>query len=409
MFNLFDSGSTQTQTVRQELFSTRVYVLFLSISILIITIYTSLSVEIGSETILMPSQLHFEELANADFITFQCPCTQISIRHKEFTTINRNFHQICSSYFVKDLWLDYLFGDSFWYKYHRSDLRVRGTAYFSLLSALCTLSKTIIDDAAQQFLEEPFISAQVTSEREFLSKMNTIIQIFQKKTLTGFSHNLQLIRDITHRNTLISSYFSNWYWWIKPNRTSMTLPTNPITMNDGCSCATRSDCVQSGGIYRSFSDIQYFSMPGWNVGCSPVETLLRSTLECLYNQTCVDTLMHHASTVEEVFPLTINIEAMNSTISSRFNANTGIQEIVDALFVEKWLINISYASFYKQCAPAYCSYTFNRRNNLLYIVSTILGLYGGLTTSFRFLIPLIIKIAFKIRNLCCNNRVASLA
>ena len=406
-FNVFDSGSTQIEIVRRQRFSTRFYVLFLSVSILIIIIYTSLSIEMVSETVFTPSPAQYEKLSNSHFVTFQCPCTQISIRHEEFMTINTSFHQICSSDFVKEIWLDYLFGDSFWYKYHRSDLRVRGTAYFSLLSTLCTFSRTIIENAAEQFLGEAFINTQLMSELEFLSKTNDILQVFQSKTRTGFSHSLQLTRDITHRNTLISLYFSNWYWWIKPNRTSMTLPTNPVIMSDGCSCATRSDCVESGGIYRSFSDIQYFSVPGWNVGCSPVETLLRSTLECFYNQTCIDTLIHYASTVEEIFPLTIDMKSMNYTMSNRFQTNTTIQEIVNALFVEKWHINVSYASFYEQCAPAYCSYTFRKRNNFVYIVSRILGLYGGLTTSLRFIIPLIINFAFKIRHYCRRNTVAS--
>lgn len=397
------------ETVRRELLSTRLYVLILPISIAIIIIYTSLSVEIASETVSMPTQAQYEQLAKSDFITFQCPCTQISIRQKQFTSIDTSFHQICSSNFVKDLWLDYLFGDSFWYKYHTSDLRVRGTAYFTLLSTLCTLSRTIIDNAVQQFLAEAFISAQVSSELEFRSKMTDIIQAFKKKTSAGFSHSLQLTRDINHANTLISSYFSNWYWWVKPNRISITLPTKPVIMSNKCSCATRRNCLQSGGIYRSFSSIQYFAMPGWNVGCSPVETLLRSTFECLYNQTCIDTLIHYASTVEEVFSPTIDIEAMNYTVLSRFKTNTTIQQIVDELFVEQWYTNVSYASFYEQCAPKYCSYTFTKRNNLVYIVSRTLGLYGGLTTSLRFIIPLIIKIVFKIRNYCRRNAVTSYA
>lgn len=237
---------------------------------------------------------------------FTVRCSEISIRHEQFTSINRRFHQICSIDFIKDPWLDYLLGDSLWYKYHRADLRVRGNAYFTLLKTLCTLSQTIIDHCAQLFFEETFISDQMISQREFLSKTNTIIQIFQQKTSAAFSQNLQMIREITHGNTLISAYLSNWYWWIKSNRTSMTLPTKPIIMSNRCSCATRRDCLQSGGICRSFSDIQELSMPGWNVACSPVETLLRSTFECLSNQTSIDTLIQYASNIEQVFPQTID-------------------------------------------------------------------------------------------------------
>lgn len=376
---------------------------------LIIIIYTAFSFEIADQIISTPSQAEYEKLLKSDFITIQCPCAQISVAYSQFTTIETTFHQVCSSDFVQDIWLDYLFGDSLWYRYHRSDLRVRGTAYFSLLSTLCALSQTTIDNAAQQFLTEEFVNVQMMPESAFISKMTGIAEQFQTTTSARFSHELQLLRNVTHASTFVSSYFSNWYWWVKPNRTAMTLPTNAVTMNDGCSCATRSDCTESGGIYRSFSDIQYFEMPGWHIGCSPVETLLRSTLECFYNQTCIDTLIHYASTIEEVFPDNIHILTMNSTLLSRFKTDSVIEEIVEALFVEQWQINMTYSSFYNQCLPMYCTYTFKKRNSFVYKVSEILGLYGGLTMSLRFIVPYLIAVAFKTRNYCHRNAVIPLA
>ena len=376
---------------------------------LIIIVYTALSFEIASQSVPSPSQAHYAELMKSDFITIQCPCAQISVPYKQFTTIETLFHQVCSSHFVQDRWLDYLFGDSLWYKYHRSGLRVRGAAYCSFLSTLCALSQTTIENAARQFLTEEFVSVQMMPESAFMSKMTGIAEQFQTTNSARFSHELRLLRNITHASTFVSSYFSNWYWWVKPNRTSMTLPTNAVTMNDSCSCATRSDCMEPGGIYRSFSDVRYFAMAGWHIGCSPVETLLRSTFECLYNQTCIDTLIHYASTIEESFVDNIDISAMNSTLPSRFKTDSLVEEMVEALFVEQWLINVTYASFYNQCAPMYCTYTFKKRNNLVYKVSEILGLYGGLTMSLRFIVPYLILVAFKARNYCRRDAVIPLA
>ena len=375
----------------------------------IIIIYTALSFEIASQIVFTPSQAQYEELMKSDFITIQCPCAQISVAYKQFTTIETPFHQVCSSDFVQDRWLDYLFGDSLWYKYHRSDLRVRGTAYFTFLSTLCALSQTTIDNAARQFLAEEFVSVEMVPESVFISKVTGITEQFQTTTSAGFSHELRLLRSTTHASTFVSSYFSNWYWWVKPDRTSMTLPTTAVTMNDGCSCATRSDCVESGGIYRSYSDIQYFEMPGWHIGCSPVETLLRSTFECLYNQTCIDALIHYASTDEEFFFGPIHISAMNSTLPSRFKTNSTIEKMVEALFVEQWQINMTYSSFYHQCAPMHCTYTFKKRNNPVYQISAMLGLYGGLSMSLRFIVPYTIALALKTRNYCRRNAVIALA
>jgi hypothetical protein len=372
-------------------------------------VYTVLSVETTVKTISMPSQAEYEKLMILHSNSLQCPCEHISVKHKQFMTVNTSFHQVCSSDFVKDVWLDYLFGDGLWYNYERSDLRVRGSAYFGLLSTLCIISQTTIQNSAEQFLTETFVNAEIMPEFEFLSKMSAITQLFETTTPARFSRSLRLLRDITHGNNFISSYFLNWHWWVKFNRSSMTFPTRPVTLDNDCSCGTRSDCTESGGIYLSFSNTQEFSIPGWNVGCSSVETLLHSTLECLYNQTCINLLMYYATTVDIVYPLAINISAMKSTLFSRFPMNTMIENIVDSLFVEQWKINVSYSTFYNQCAPTHCSYTIEKYNSFLNTMSRLVGLYGGLTVSLRFIVPYLITLAFKIRNRFCINTVTPLA
>ena len=407
--NLFDSESNEIHTIQRERLSTRLYVLLLFITILTIITYTVLPLETVGRIDSTPSQIQYEKLLASGFNALQCPCTHISVVHKQFVTVNTTYHQVCSSDFVKEPWLDYLFADSYWYNYERSDIRVRGTAYFAFLSTLCTLSQTIITNAVEQFLMEEFVGARVMPESEFLTQMSIITEQFETTTPARFSRGLQLVRDVMHGNTFVSGYFLNWYWWVEFNRESMSFPTNAVTMKDGCSCGTRSDCTEPGGIHLSFSDTQSFQMPGLNVGCSVVETTLRSTLECLYNQTCINLLQHYAATVPVVLNNTQNVAAMNPTLPSRFRTNVVVQTMVDALFVDQWHINVTYSSFYNKCAPAYCSYTFEKHNNFLYIISRILGLYGGLTVSLHFIVPYIMKLLLKIRGRCCMNSVASVA
>ena len=407
--NMFRSGSDQSHLVRRELLSTRLYLLLLYISTSIVIIYTAISVETTVQTIFMPSQAQYEKSMSLHYSSLQCPCKNISVKHKQFMTINTSFHQVCSSDFVKDVWLDYLFGNGDWYNYDISDLRVRGAAYFGLLSALCMISQKTIHNSAEQFLTEAFVSAEIMPQLEFHAKMAVITQQFETTTSARFSHSLRLLRDITHGSTFISSYFLNWHWWVELNTSFMIFPTRDVTLNNNCSCGTRSDCTKSGGIYHSFSNTQYFAMPGWNVGCSVVETLLRSTLECLYNQICISRLVHFAATVDIVHPLAINLSAMESTLPSRFQVNTMVEDIVNALFVEQWHINVSYPVFYNQCVPIYCSYTLEEHNSFLNIASRLLGLYGGLTVSLRFIAPYLIKLALKIRGRCFVHTVTPLA
>jgi hypothetical protein len=401
MLNVFDSESNDIETTHRERIASRLYLFIFSISIYIITIYiVYLNITVNT-SISNPSEDKYNELSISYSDTLDCPCKKISIEYKYFVEIHTRFHSICPSDFTSRKWLDYLsFGISLHY-YDRRDIRVRGNAYFSFLSALCQISETTINNAIDQFLHDTFISTRLIPESEFQIQIDNIISQFQNVTLAKFSRSLKLIRGVMDGNAFVSSYSLNWEWWDDLNRIFYALPTRPIIMNDGCSCGTRSDCMDPGGVYDKLRNgLQIFPMPGWNIGCSVVDTVLHSTFECLYNQSCINSLLFHFNGSSR-----INISAINSSIESRFKRNTRIQNIANQLFVEEWKINSNYSSFYNQCSPISCSYKNERDDYLIYTVSKILGLYGGLTVTLQFTTPLIIKIIFQIRNRCRRNRV----
>jgi hypothetical protein len=408
--NLFASGSIEVHIIWRERLSTRFYLVLMLIGVGNIIIFTSISVQTPTKMISMPSQAEYEELVMLNSTALQCPCDHISVPYKHFVTINNTFHQVCASNFVKENWLDFLFLRGRWNNYDRTDLRGRGAAYFDFLSELCKISKMTVNNAVEQFLEEIFVSAIVVPQSEFYLYTNVTTNQFKTNTPARFSRDLQLLRDLAHGNTFMSSYFLNWYWWLNRDIDDVTVPAGTVTLKNGCSCGTRKDCITNASIYDSDSKIQYFEIPGWNVGCSVVETLLRSTFECFYNQTCIDLLYYYIVTVPPASYLKINVTAMNSTISSRFQTNTIINDIVDDLFIEEWQTTVNYSAFYQQCAPTYCSYSITKRSNFLYIVSQVLGLYGGLTACLQIIIPYFIDLALDIRNGCCRrNTVVPLA
>ncbi|CAF3727584.1 unnamed protein product [Adineta steineri] len=403
MINLFDSESDNIETMRLERVSTKIYLLIFSICIYSITIYIIFTDTIIDQSFSNPSENDYNNLLISHSKSLDCPCNKISIAYKDFIEINTTFHQICSSDFVNIKWINYLFHEGYWYDYERRDIRVRGSAYFLFLSSLCSISQTTINNAIEQFLNEIFINTKLISEPEFNIQIENIILQFRNETLTKFSGSLKLLRDIMNGNAFVSSYFLNWYWWRDVNSTSSIIPISPIIMENGCSCGTQSDCIDSGGIYYILNNIQKFAMSGWNIGCSVVETLLYSTFECLYNQTCIDLLLHYATSVSSLYSYGMNISAINSSIVSRFKRNALTQTIADELFIEEWKVNSSYSLFYNQCAPAYCSYKIQKDDYAIYIISKILGLYGGLTVSLRFIIPIITKIIFNIIKRWRNN------
>ena len=330
-----------------------------------------------------------------------CPCRQISILYEEFATATHKYHQVCSSNFVEQSWIQFLSVDNYMSILSRNDFRTAVGALFQLLSTLCQLSQSTIQKSINEFMAETFLSAEALSESHFLSQMNDITSQFENNTALRFSHTLELMRGFISSDAYVSSYSLNWYFWINEIDIyrSINIRSAPATVNNQCSCGTRYDCIDPD----PFSLI----MPGWVLGCSVLETLLRSTLEIFYNQTSIDYLENYLTTSDPTnYPERVYATAMNaSSLISRFQPNTTIQHIVDHLFVEESAFNVSFASFYEQCDPLYCRYTVDQRKTVGYVVSRILGLYGGLTVTLHFAVPYIIRLVFKLKSYLCNNRV----
>ncbi|CAF4154880.1 unnamed protein product, partial [Adineta steineri] len=71
-------------------------------------------------------------------------------------------------------------------------------------------------------------------------------------------------------------------------------------------------------------------------------------------------------------------------------------ELINDLFVEEWATNINYSSYYEQCSPLLCSYTYSKQINPLYTITLILGLQGGLTIVLKWICPKIVRTAAKV-------------
>lgn len=181
-----------------------------------------------------------------------------------------------------------------------------------------------------------------------------------------------------------------------------TVFTYPVTYdneNGTCSCGTDSDCSQPAAIYNDTKSIRIL---GIRVGCYPLNSVLQSTLECLYNQECIHLLL-------EIFNISqSSITAMTNTNSSVFNTNSTIHFLVNKLFIENWQRNVSYDRYFQLCSASSCSYYYSQRANFIYAFTTLIGLYGGLSISLRLLSPLIIKSFQKLKDklhLTRRNRV----
>jgi hypothetical protein len=117
-------------------------------------------------------------------------------------------------------------------------------------------------------------------------------------------------------------------------------------------------------------------------GCLPINGLRLLTLECFYNASCVSQLFLLSNVSTIFYPI------LNKNLPTRFIpiSSTLIGTLIDKLFIETWLNSSNYLQYYSMCSPSICQYTSMKRSDVIYMLTTFLGLYGGLTVGTKFIV-----------------------
>ncbi len=229
------------------------------------------------------------------------------------------------------------------------------------------------------------VTIRAESRKTVEQQANATLDRFRSSISKTFVRSIDFIRQMAQGNSIMSATMSNWYFsTIDVNLNNHSLWGMPRTYRDGnCSCGTDAMCSEP-------ANLNGWLVPGLMVGCYPLEALLQSTLECLYNPTCIDQLQHmffDSAPTDEKF------HQLNSSISS---PNETVQSLLDRLLVDSWETNISYDRYYSACAPLSCTYSILDQPDIIYIVATIIGVYGGLTAILKIIISIITEIGYKI-------------
>jgi hypothetical protein len=196
-----------------------------------------------------------------------------------------------------------------------------------------------------------------------------------------------MIRDTTQANALLSALKTNYVLYHAGAPDLVLSATMVYSRN--CSCGSSSTCSQPAFIDNIAMIPDLFDVPGFFVGCSMIEALLPSTLECFYSQPCIDQLQSYLNISSRM-----NVIALDASLPSQYTENTTIEELVNSLMIEQWNLSTTYENYYNECRPLQCTYILETRNNVVYIVTT---LFGGLTTTLKFILPRLIKLIRKKR------------
>ena len=251
------------------------------------------------------------------------------------------------------------------------------------------------------------------------NKVNATIKSFKSSLSTQIISFIDYFRIVTRANYFISSLNTNvalrtyndyvsgelllWileavYFPYKPQAQyqefSPCSSDNPITP-----IGFFTDTESTDGFYYETWELPVPNstiVNGFFASCTPLEGLLNSTFDCLYETSCLQLLT-------EYFPSLKNFNLNDYVLHSK-KSNLTLYEHLSNLFIDEWITIIDYPKYFHNCNPSFCTYTITVKINSSSAITLFISLYGGLIMILRLISPFLINIFMKIkdRNNHCN-------
>ena len=372
--------------------ATRLYFILLTISFIILTLYTTTRKQIMIEEFNKPSFETYKQLIQSYGDQLKCSCSSISSTYGQFIKIEPVFHEICSSSFVSDEMINFLAisAKSNVIAYGKKDYRYLISYHIQYLRGLCQLSIQSINSSIEQLLSTLFVSKDLLLDYDFNKHIEALIEQTKRNAPVNLNAMLFLIRNINFGNAIVSTHGTNFNYVADWNTILMNSikAVTQIYDND-CSCALHINCT-SQAYFIGINSSEKISIKGLKIGCTPTESLLSSTLECFYDNSCVSIIKEHMN-------YTYSLEPLSITKINQSQLNLTMRELVANLFIDRWVATKNYSSYYQKCLPPLCSYSYIQKLYLIYIVSFLLGFYGGLSIVLQWICPKVIQFMVKIK------------
>ena len=410
-FNLFERKTLRTsENILYETRLTRLFIFFLALSSMIVTIYIVVVQQNQLITVPTPSIIVYQRLYTDHSDTLQCPCSHISVPYGSFINLSVVLHQVCSSDWISPIWLDYvtsldptlvpiwteqLFG---------RDFRTIGASYFQLLATFCSLVRITIDNAQRVFAQTQFVNNRLLSPSLFLQRTEDIVESFIETTSADFNRTFDWITALFTDNYFLTGANMNVDITIEAtgqvNMEEATLQMASAITHDSlsiygyCMCSQPYEaCFIQSMIYTNGTGFLEFEQVFWElpIGCMPLLGFLASETEWWYNTTYLINIYqtYAIATGLETAPM---ISHLDASILTRFE-DISMGELLGEILIERWTNkNASFEQFYAACAPVSCSYTIVQRRSIVVILLLVISVCSGLNRGLRLLVPLLGKI-----------------
>jgi hypothetical protein len=341
------------------------------------------------------------------------------MRQDEIINIEVRFHQVCESVFVSDAYFSFLNQSDFLRIISINgfaegtesfDNVIKGRNHLQLIGLWCQLANWTFADKLAAFYATQFIVRSVLSENLFNQQVQALIDYFITSTTSIFVRSLLNTRQIIQNNALMSGHRSNAFFYVIAPGGYFTVAWTLLVGYNYYSDTSRCICIYSNTCteplyyvnYVNYTRIKVRTVPGLLIGCYIDDATLGSTLECYYNQSCLNTI--HS---EFQLPPSFNASALDPSSPSQFNTNSSIGSLIAQMMVENWTNTSSHVVFYNKCQPSMCIYSYEGKNDLLIVITTVMGLLGGLALVLKTIIFLIVMFLHRYRQYVVQRQTSS--
>lgn len=407
--NLFNSYSANPAIIHKEVITTRIYLTLLFLTFSILFAYSSQREFQYTVQFNKPSINDYRNLNSIHSSTLACPCSKLAVPYKSLLTLEPVFHPICSSDFISNEWLLYMYRE-IPNIYDPIELRAVGYTYFQLLRTICHSSKRVIDSALRTKLTSQTLissSGHVLTYESVHIQANAFIKDFVASIANKQQSLYRLLLAVIEGNHVWSALGTNAMAQYSPTGQFIAINrhydlwTDTLSTRGSCRCEADYTCNTKLFLYNNtyetvenplrvaIGQIRAIPIPGFRAGCTPLRSLLQSSSECFANATCLNMILTPLSQSGLKFDTFVINSSNNSS------TKTIIDVLASNLMIIDWIIEIDYLKYFEACRPLICSYLYTERFNIFYIVTTIVGLLGGLTVTCRVFALSLSKLYFK--------------
>jgi hypothetical protein len=276
---------------------------------------------------------------------------------------------------------------------------------------MCNESNRAFTSQYPGFSGKTLLTAFTLSRNSFETEATKIIDSFIQLQPAEFQRNTRFNIELLSFN-LVPNFLST-DWSLELGDMSNSYITHSIPReygNNSCNCMVSRECQRP--LRVGPPDL---FLPGLVLSCSLIDGLRMSSLECFFSSSCIASIIAHLNYYTQMDgspPINFStasapnliIPPLNSDTISRFLKTTLVSEIMDKQFIESWNTTMSYEKYFAVCAPSICRYEYTQRQGILYVITTLLALYGGLTIGLRLVIWELTKLGRSIRNRLFSHR-----